>query len=623
MELDGVQTDTLLLTQKGNKRGLFDPRTRKWVLPLEYDFLKNLNMDSLFVTLKNGVWAIRNAHGQIVHNQSYTHIGYLESGYFGQRGDSVLFFTQRSFPVPVPAAEEDVLGRNRKLNLLHTVDRKTLLVNYLQKIVVPIAFQIGAVNGDFAVVQDTVRHIQFLTDYKGGKMVLKPQFEVLEMNLDENVIIVRDSTTQQLGAIRKEGDFILPAQYFALYSLDSAGVIWAKKEASPPLSGKQWLRDRDRALDYERDTIHDFDKGWKMYDKTGRLLTHTLFEYAFEWHDSVGIGLVNGKFGLWHASGKNLVLPNYDKIEYDGFSKIYHLFELQTLDNPLVGFANAKGEIIVDGLFKKMSLFSSQYAFVETAQGLGIISKTGQYLVEPKPHSIQQSVLKLMPLMDTLHQSNANIFAFAIPIDTLRSPFNKSFYRLSTGNQLLIHNLLMEYVAPSYFIQPNRITYDRSSQRLRSVNKEFESHPQRIFNSLITKVPHIGEVVMTPKYINFTMYDKDFRLDYSDDIRGGIRKSLNFKWVNGVWEKIKLDNLLNINDENKALFLKLFAQKLSALKQTDLDCSDPSKYMERVQNNFYVLEEGMKFHLQSGGRFYRANAEILFSWAELKPFLRF
>jgi hypothetical protein len=88
-----------------------------------------------------------------------------------------------------------------------------------------------------------------------------------------------------------------------------------------------------------------------MYDKTGRLLTNTLFEYAFEWHDSIGIGSVNGKYGLWHASGKNLVQPNYDKIWYDGINNKYHLFEFQTVDNQLVGFANGKGEIIADGLF--------------------------------------------------------------------------------------------------------------------------------------------------------------------------------------------------------------------------------------------------------------------------------
>jgi hypothetical protein len=408
-------------------------------------------------------------------------------------------------------------------------------------------------------------------------------------------------------------------------------VIWAKKEASPPLSGNQWLRDYTKQLDYERDTVHDSDKGWQMYDKTGRLLTNTLFEYAFEWHDSVGIGHVNGKFGLWHASGKNLVLPNYNKIWYDDFNQIYYLFELQTNDNQLVGFASSKGEMMADGLFKKMSVFNGQYAFVETAQGLGIVSKTGQFLVEPKPYSIQQSVLKLMSLMDSSWKEQSNrssLYGFQLPFeDYWLSPFKISFNQLSVENQLLIHNLLIEHVAPNYFLQPNRITYERSRLRLYDPYNlsaaEFapQHRPYHLHNALITKMPHIEAVEMTPKYINFSMYENDFS-SHGYLQQAKIQKSLNFKRVNDHWEKVRFDNLLIINDKNNALFLKLFALKLSALKNTNLDCSDPSKYIEMIKENFYILEEGIQFRLVSRNDFYEQTPVVIsFSWAELKPFL--
>jgi hypothetical protein len=280
-----------------------------------------------------------------------------------------------------------------------------------------------------------------------------------------------------------------------------------------------------------------------------------------------------------------------------------------------------------------MSSFNRSYAFVETAQGLGILSKTGKYLVEPKPHSIQQSVLNLMPLMDSLSEFNYYIenYFFVQPFDSTYlyhnelSEFKKAFNKLSIKNQLLINNLLLEYVAPNFFLPPNRITYDRNSLPMYAVSTANDGHKtelRRLYNSILTTVPHIEDVVMVPKYINFSMRERDLILFGVRRNLGNIRKSLNFKQVNDYWTKITLDNLLNINDQNNALFLKLFTQKLSALKDTYWDCSNPLKYIELIKENFYVLEEGIQFRLFSQP-YYHEEPPILisFSWAELKPFL--
>jgi hypothetical protein len=628
-QLKGTQADTFLIATKEKRSGIFEPRTQKWLLPLEYSFLQLYMEDSLFITLKNGLWAIRNIKGQIIENQSFTHFGKNRDNYFGQRGDSVLFFKQDAFPIPIPIQE--ACGDYRKLIQLETFDDKSLIVNQLQKVVVPPNLQIVSLENDYAVVRDTVRHLQFLTDHKGKSMVFLPKFGILQINIDENVMIVFDSTTQKLGAIRQDGHFILKPDYFALFPLDSAGVIWAKKEASPPLSGTQWEYYKYEKLDYERDTVHYADKGWAMYDKTGRLLTNTLFEYAFEWYDSVGIGLVNGKFGLWHASGKNLVPPNYNKIWHDDFNQMYHLFELQTNDNQLVGFANARGQIVADGLFKNMSSFNGQYAFVETAQGLGIVSKIGKYLVEPSAYNIQQNVLNLMPLVDSLSGYHRFIsYVFRRPYDSIvssaLSDFQQKFNMLSVDNQRFINNLLIESLAPNYFLRRERITYDRARLDMYNLAETEEHHYVRVRSlnpELLISQLHITDMAMSQKYTNFSAYS--FTSGSLHQVRNeSIRKSINYKRVNNVWEKITLDNLLNINDKNNALFLKLFAQKLSALKNTNLDCSDPSKYIEMIKNNFYVLDEGIQFRLfpENGRRyFYEYPVSILCSWAELKPFL--
>jgi WG containing repeat len=625
--LTGVRGDTFYIAEKDNKYGVFNPRTRKWVLPLEYDFFQSWEYrDSFFITLKNGLWAIRNLNGQIIDNQTFTHFGKSNKNCFGQRGDSVLFFTRDAFPVPVPMGE--VADVSEKLIQFYAFGGKQLIVNLLQKIAVPMDLQIISLDGHYAVVRDTLKQLQFVTDHQGKRMTLLPQLEVLQLNMDKNIMIVFDSTTQKLGAMRKDGSFILKPNYFALFSLDSANVLWAKKDASPPLSGtqKQQNDDDNEFLGYKRDTVHKTDKGWAMYDNTGRLLTNTLFEYAFQWHHQVGIGLVNGKFGLWHASGKNLVPPNYDKIWYDNINEIYHLFEFPTKQQQLVGFANKQGTVIADGLFKKMSAFNGEYAFVETLQGLGIVSRTGKYLVEPKPYSIQQSVLNLMPTMDSLTKRlQLNFFHFfSLPYDTVGngglSPFKKVFNTLSVENQLLINNLLIESIAPNFFLLPERISYDRTSLHLHSLSETDDAYQKTWFshisNHLVDPMVHVDAVAVTQKYINFSLNESNLA-----PFKVSEPKSLHFKRANGYWEKIKFDNLLNINDKNKALFLKLFAQKLSALKNANLDCSDPSKYIAIIKENFYVLDEGMQFQIFTPTE--ATPISISFSWAELKPFLSF
>jgi hypothetical protein len=181
-QLNGIRADTFLFAAKAQKWGLFELRTRKWILPLEYDFLTKINDeydydDSFLMTLKNGVWNVRNSKGQVFENQTFTHLGKISNGYFGQRGDSVLFFTKYAFPVPIPI--EEAYGKESPLIKLHTFDDKTLVVNQLQKVVVPTDLQIVSLEGNHVVVRDTVRNLQFLMDEKRNKMVFLPKYEIL------------------------------------------------------------------------------------------------------------------------------------------------------------------------------------------------------------------------------------------------------------------------------------------------------------------------------------------------------------------------------------------------------------------------------------------------------------
>jgi hypothetical protein len=171
-------------------------------------------------------------------------------------------------------------------------------------------------------------------------------------------------------------------------------------------------------------------------------------------------------------------------------------------------------------------------------------------------------------------------------------------------------------------LQSKRILYDRPHGVMYDASKDdYKTELPYLYNALIERIELPQDVVMQPKYINFSIYDQNPSFaNYQEKLN---YKRVVFKQVKADWQLIEFDNLLNINDKNKPIFIQLFAQKLSALKDVDLDCSDPSKYIEIIRKNFYVLNEGVQFRLFSEPNDdleYRP-IYILFSWAELKPFL--
>jgi hypothetical protein len=62
-------------------------------------------------------------------------------------------------------------------------------------------------------------------------------------------------------------------------------------------------------------------------------------------------------------------------------------------------------------------------------------------------------------------------------------------------------------------------------------------------------------------------------------------------------------------------------KKISVLKNDPIDCSNPEKLMERVRNLFYKLPEGLQFLMPRHDNSSPDFVPILFTWAELKPFL--
>ncbi len=613
--------------KRAGKMGLFDPENRKWILPLEYEVLKYM-YDTLIAAKRAGVWEIISYKGQNIENKYFKKIGSFYNYYFLQQGDSILFFNSESYPVFIhPLDLESEFSFDNGLLPLFAFDEEMLLLNRHLHVLNPPHFRVQKTQNGFILGRDTLQNIQILVDTFGKTHPFLPQYEIVNLQVDEDVILVFDPKTRKLGAVHRDGTPILPCKYFMLHALNDANVIWAKQKV-PLLNTKN-----DSLMlmeNYNNDAVDEedavfLDAGWTMHSKTGALLTQTLFDYAFAPLNgtNIGIGQVGGKQGLWNAAGENVVPPNYDYIEYDSVSEMFHLFETQLNDNQRVSFADAKGHLVADGLFTRMSLFTGDYAFVETSEGIGIVQKNGHYRVTPQHTPFQKNSVDLLRLM---MPTQNNEFYYAHPYDTLFLQSENSYNSLNPENQAKINNLLLERIAYSYFILPKRIGFYRNISNTYLVNKTNKWQSWRVKPKEIRLRAgqyEVKEIYKTDTYLNFWAHFTE--MDVYEPRRGDpiYGESLNFKWDGQLWQRIGLKDVLDLNASNMNYFTQLFSKKLSLLKDVDMDCSNPNTYLEWVEKVFIVLETGIQFHISREiGDDSTPPIRLKMSWAELKPILK-
>jgi hypothetical protein len=63
-------------------------------------------------------------------------------------------------------------------------------------------------------------------------------------------------------------------------------------------------------------------------------------------------------------------------------------------------------------------------------------------------------------------------------------------------------------------------------------------------------------------------------------------------------------------------------KKIRQLKDADIDCSNLADLVDRTQAQFSVSETGITFSLDARQGYRLSFASVVFSWEEVKPFLK-
>jgi WG containing repeat len=616
------QQDTFFHCKQHNQYGLFDPKQRKWVLPVQYDDLKQLD-DSVFMASSNGKYQFINLRGQVLLPDTFESVGAF-TGYsefewkkysilFGVRHDSAFFYSLHSFPRPMHPQDalknidlDTVFQRYVLRTDNDSNDRET--VWYFApngKVLLSPNQQLIRTCEDYTLVRDIRTNQQQVVDKQGNKKPFFPTFEVKDLSIPKNWAIVVDTVTNGFGMMTLDGKTILPNHFTAMKGMDAQSVIWARRDLSA-----------------QKDGMHT-DSNWQMYNRKGQLLSKTIFERPFDWSNHLGIGRVNEKEGLWNAQGQNILPAQYDKIWYDSTQQIFHLF-VRNKTAQQVGFANAEGQLVIDMSLKNMSFFKNGYAFVETAKGIGLIQKNGSYQVAPQPNAFQKtgtSIATWMPAaFDTLFRSwRTDLFP---PLYTQNRLVNSLLDTFKDASERLkAENLLLEQQLPDFYLKygvlnkmpcTNWYFFDSEYDVIKETSEgRFWGYNQGA-----------ADIRITPTTMSWTTAVEDTNISW----RYFVSVFKNVRLQNNIWEDTPLEALLNWDRATQTALNQLLIQKISALKNEHMDCSNPQMYLSLVKNHFFILDDGLQFWMprypKNSFTQLSNSVPILMTWAELKPFLK-
>jgi WG containing repeat len=637
------------LCQKEGKWGIYDFEKQNWAIPLKYDDLKVLS-DSVFLAAQGGKWQFINLQERILLPDVYESAGiapfsyrkpsesahnywadYQPYPYFVQKGNKLFFYNPISFPFTISVIEcQDADGKN--FFVTTTFQGNSLIYNRAGDLLYMGNDTIVARDGSYVALQNKATKMVQIIDNQGNKKSFSTPYFILNLQGNANTILVKDTIRQKIGALNLDGKEILPCNYFGVMQRDSQGVIWAKKEV-PTLPKIQLMpQNAAKSLVYS-------DKNWQMFDENGKLLSPLYFDYPFAWQNALAIGQVDGKQGLWNHKGKVILPPQYDKIWYDGLSKTFHLFKFQSGQPDKVGFANADGQLIIDAILSNMSVFTQDYALVESQAGhYGVVRRNGQYLIPPKPNALQQRNFDLVALLDgakdsmmAKRQTVQNYVYKVYNYEHYDYLFQKPYLNYDTGETLeikikqldtlqrrILHNLMLEQMIENYFLNPTEIELKRNT-----IGHFADASLDKIsfgnYEHMLDLSGHIVDFAITTKGISFFSYTKSQR-------KSGPLPNYaahNFKIKNNIWQKQHLESVLFLTESNKSALNKLLIKKLSEVKNEYIDCGDPSSYFQKVQNRFYILDEGLTFFIPKyENSDFEHSIPFTLTWDDLQPFLK-
>ena len=701
----GEKQDVYVITERNKMFGLYNLTKKTWTLQPIYENLKSFNLsnDSKIVDFRNGneteiaslfkafsfttlltakktgKWQIIDIKGENMLKESFDYICTRENdGNYGSgipsicliNNEKTAFISNNSFPL-YSTFKEIFDKKTPKLLEFTELENGKIVLNQEAKVLLTPQYKTIFKTPDYIIALDTIQQKQRIIYSDGRIKEFLPQFKILEAKLAKDFVIVENPKTKLLGTVTAEGKPLIPCAFFSIVSTNENDVVWVKQNA-PDIS-------LDSVININEYELTALDNAWLMFNRKGKQVNKSTFQYPFLLHKGVGAGMMNGKFGIWRNDGTMLLLPQYDRIFLDTSEQMFYLFKRWADSSLAIGFADMKGKVIKEPRLDKMSPFFGEVAMAFTGGQNALINKKGEYVVPPFMNSflnfkgsLFDSLNKVnLPIIERMkaiykkqRENDEVIEPYEPELGALKflAPFDgrmkKKIDSLSAGRRQILLNFIVEKTGFVDYI-PSEVERFQKANAFFHLSSNFENivYQNVQFSNEIneaavneSELVNLGYADKQPffrfenrtlkqfsvgdKYVSIAILGAKDTLKADANVDNPypqIIEKLTFhniaKNENG-WQNVELTDFLVINRDNSLILNDLLMQKIKQLKNENIDCSNPTVYFEQTKNKFFIKNEGIEFYIpRQNNEMNQADydgfghANLLLTWAELKPFL--
>jgi hypothetical protein len=634
--------ESLFWYKKGSIYRILDLKTKQ-TKRTDYSFLQPFPLPSMyeipsyFIAQKNDKWGIIKAEDeQIVLPFIFDYLG------LGQGRDIVAVKNQQathiynvSFPKASrhfivdnygnsPDKSRETFGFNSAENL-----KKIFFTDREGRVLIPPQYRQLSKKDDYArftlVESDKKeRKIVFLDKAKVVDFPFDYELEVAESN--SKVLVVskmdtslhfpfRDFLPKKLGVVSTNGQLLAACDNFAVAIGDAERGVYFVKKSIPPFDT---TKNKDDYYVFCNDTFNIEDNDWLMFDAEGKQLSETPLRMPISFKNGVGVGIKGDKFGIFRADGSTFLPPQYPMIWRDDSTGLYAVYTNVGLIPSLTLMDYQGKKRIEAGRYDGISPFFGKYALVASAGKIGLVDTFGTEIIAPQDLRSSASafvdslylVREALKKMGYLYWKDKNLGLPFHFLDYLYLP-SKNVHpdslniapplRNALWNLLLYKHLdrLVHYVGD--------LKFSRTPFKVNPENKEKYGYRVDCRNTRMTT----QQMAASENFISFVIDSERKQKDY-----------YNFYHQNNRWTEIQATDFWKTDADSRNQFYNLLVKKIRQLKDADIDCSNLTDLVDRTQSQFSVSEAGVSFSLDARQGYRFSFAVVVFSWEEVKPFLK-
>ncbi|MBL7816773.1 MAG: WG repeat-containing protein [Saprospiraceae bacterium] len=611
-----------------------------------YDYLKftrlseryfnRTDYDDYFLAKKGGKWGFIKLDETIVVSFEYEYAAdisgsmYIEGGIFLVKNGIAYYFNNSSLPLPnpdLPNSSSDEKERQIlfRYSLADNADG-LFFINDTGKVVIPPQYQRienSGATSNYVMVEDAQKNRKLLFEDIGKTLDLPFKYDIAIARSDCPILIVKDTTEVSYGAYSSSGKLLTPCINYGVAIGDiEKGVYFVKRDT--PLV-QRWGVENYEVIRVSTDSLNIEDQGWVMHDSSGRQILAQPFRFPIHFKNGIGVGAQGDDFNLYNTEGmiippffkdkKEEIERNFNNIRTIKPNGYYALYRNQGL-TPTMTLTDEKGQILVEtGRYDGISDYFGKYALVSSGGRVGLIDSLGNEIVKPQDLlsakeqfmdsiNVKKQVLFSKTESDVLYGNRSSL---ELPMSIVAEDFvlDKDSTHLTSAQRTNLLNLLLQKCQSEVIHKASKMKIERT-----------------YLNADASFVHYLGSEQTENLYIlkRISIFDKHISFAVITNYLG--TDFINFKLENGRWTEKNLYQILDLQADKRWALNDLLTQKIRALKDKTIDCSNSSAFITQVEKRFNLTENGIDFCFEQENAYDGSFVVISLTWAELAPFVR-